>query len=110
MNDLIKCFKVWLIRVDEWFRHPSPLSLLISLLAPGLVWFMVFSVWTCEPEYASRFLQMSAGSHLVPYETWCTILLGSMFSFGWCMFHWFADLSTYIISLFHKSSAPADDK
>ena len=110
ISQLIKCFNAWLIRVNEWFIHPSPLSLLISLLAPCLFACFLIALEQGDPEYFSRFLQMSAGESRVPYETWLIIFFACIYGLVWSTVNWIFDCIKWIVSLFRKSSAPADDK
>lgn len=110
ISQLLKRFNAWLIRVNDWFKKPSLLSLLISFLVPGFFALVAVSLCMCEPEFASRFLRMSAVSDRVPYEVWVAFFCMSLWFFGWFVFDWISDLFKYIISLFRKSSAPADDK
>lgn len=97
-------------RINDWFLKPSPLSLLVSLVAPVLSVWILFILYHDFPDHVIRFIQMQPGSHGVPYESWLIGLFFSIALIVWCVFNWFTDLVRYIISLFRKSSAPADDK
>lgn len=109
VRNLVKRFNAWLIRVDEWFRHPSPLSLLISALVPAFFLGLFVCISAVFPDYlynlSSEFF--SDGFSYSVYLAYSFLFLWfSAFSF----WGWLFDLIKYIISLFRKSSAPADDK
>ena len=109
ISQLIKRFNAWLIRVNNWFLHPSPLSLLISLLAPVFFLVLICLLSNAFPDFFLTFSSSLSADGLT-YEIWIGCLLFFRFGFNSCFVFWLFDLIKYIISLFRKSSAPADDK
>lgn len=109
ISQLLKRFNAWLIRASEWLNHPSPLSLLITLLIPAFSFGLVCLYAYAFPDYLLS-LHDSFFDEGFTYSEWLCLIVVFVVSF-WLFFScWFADLIKYIISLFRKSSAPADDK
>ena len=104
--------KVYFNRVNNWFFNPSLLSLLVSLVIPGVFGLLFYFLLNDSSfsNYLSIFLQMSSDSGIVPYEVWVGGITLCVYGLTFSISHWFFDLVAYIISLFRKSSVTADDK
>ncbi len=106
---ILKRFSAWLYRVDDLVKHSSLLSLLISLLASVFFFGIVVLLAFGFPDYLLN-LRSSFFAEGFTYELWL-MCISVYCCFFWLFFvSWFFDLVKYIVSLFRKSSAPADDK